>query len=529
MSIGDPQGSVEFERAPIGPRRPRLDPVRIGVAIVVVALLVAIVKPWERPTPGEGAVSSDAAASASAAVPSSDAAVSASPIDSGAPGPPDDAASIAGIAAAMRPHDAWGIRAIVATPADEERWVPVDPGSADGRSGEIGSRDEPITALGVTTPRAQTPLDVRVWRPTDDGDVEWLDVRPIPPELVGGELLLWPPGSDGSQSVSWPAGRYRIDLLMGTTIQRVDVAIPGRFERVPADPAPSIPTGLVPAAGVVPADLPTGGFMVVDGIAKAFAPVPGPSIDPATAWLRPTFLTGDGGSWKTPSIRESRAAGLGVRFPVASHVLDAALTRIAPGPLTVAAAPVVGAIDDPAGTIPFVTFAAPEGRAWAPGDYAITATWADANGPHTDDWVLELRPGGINVSSVLVGAAQAFASAADVSTTTLRADVWTPAGIGGTSCDDARGETRFGEEPTVLGISHPVDTIVSDVTASLALPGGQSRDIPLRVVPEALPGVTLVEAVSGGSLPPGQYRLRVQETGGPQRLTICLGSGPFDG
>ena len=58
----------------------------------------------------------------------------------------------------------------------------------------------------MTTPRAQTPLDVRVWRPTDDGDVEWLDVRRIPPELVGGELLLWPPGSDGTGRSRGPPG-----------------------------------------------------------------------------------------------------------------------------------------------------------------------------------------------------------------------------------------------------------------------------------------------------------------------------------
>ena len=129
---------------------------------------------------------------------------------------------------------------------------------------------------------------------------------------------------------------------MGTTIQRVDVAIPGRFERIPVDPPPSVPSDLVLADGVLPTGIGMGGFVVADGVANAFAPVPGPTMDTATAWLRPSLLTGDGGYWTTPSLREPRATGLGVRFSAGAHVLDASLVRLAPGPLAAEPEPVVG-------------------------------------------------------------------------------------------------------------------------------------------------------------------------------------------
>ena len=516
MSIDEPQGSIEFAPTPIGGPRRRFDPTVIGVAVVVIGLVLAIAKPWDRPVAGDGAT------------PSSSAAASVRPSSaptSPAPSRHVDSPSIAGIAGAMQPHDAWGIRAIVEAPDDQERWVQVDGGAGSDRTGEIGSRDEPIAALGVTTPRTQTPLDVRVWRPTADGDLEWLDVRRIPPELVGGELLLWPPGSDGSQATTWPAGRYRIDLLMGTTIERVDVSIPGRFERIPVDVPPSVPTALAPAIGIVPAGQGMSGFVVADGVATDFAPVPGPTMDIATAWLRPSLRTGEGGYWTTPSLWEPRATGLGVRFSAGAHVIDATFVRLAPGSLAVDPVPVEGIVTDPAGSVPYVMFAAPDGRAWAPGVYAIRASWADANGPHAGDWSLELRPGRTNASSVLFEAARGFASWAGLSRPVVGTDVRLPVGFGGTSCD----EVRDGADPTVLGISHPVATKVTDVTAKISLYSGRSWDVALRVVPEAVPGMTLVESASGGSLPAGLYRLTILGAAGPQRLTVCLGSVPFDG
>ena len=39
--------SVEFDPVRIGSRRRRLDPLAVGAALVVVALAVAVVKPWE--------------------------------------------------------------------------------------------------------------------------------------------------------------------------------------------------------------------------------------------------------------------------------------------------------------------------------------------------------------------------------------------------------------------------------------------------------------------------------------------------
>lgn len=484
----------------------------LGVAVVVIGLVVAIAKPWEQGPAAE-----------TTAKASADATGKVSALPSAAP---DDRGSItAAVATAIVPHDAWGVRAIVRAPAEQERWVAVGEGSGSGAPTVIGSLDDAIVALGITAPRRSTPLDVRIWRPTAEGGWTWLDVRAIDRTLTGGDLVFWPPGQDGTRRAGWPAGRYRIEFLMGSTIGRIDVAIPSRFERVPAAaPAPAPPGELLPAVSFRPTAMPPGSFAVADGAATSLATIAGRDLDAPAAWLRALPLT-DLGDGSVATVWQPRATGLGVVFPAGTWLAHAELRRLAPGPFDADPAPIVGQVPAVDGNAPYALFVPPLGEAWAPGTYEIAAGWTEGGQQQAGAWGIELRPGPDVAAGPLLVAARSLAPYANSTTLEIGTDVRSADGLGGTSCD----EPRTDPQPTVLGISHPANVPIIDVSARLSLYSGRSWVVPLRVVPGVVPGMTLVESASGGTLPSGLYRLEMTEGTGLERRTICLGSVPFDG
>jgi hypothetical protein len=170
-------------------------------------------------------------------------------------------------------------------------------------------------------------------------------------------------------------------------------------------------------------------------------------------------------------------------------------------------------------------FASPTGQAWAPGAYEIRATWTEGGQQQSGAWGIELRPGSDVAALPLLGAARGFVPHAGSPTLEIGADLRLADGFGGTDCN----ETRTDPEPTVLGVSHPTDVDVTDVRARLSLYSGRSWVVPLRVVPDVVPGMTLVTSASGGTLPSGLYRLEIDVGGTMERRTVCLGSVPFDG
>ena len=96
----------------------------------------------------------------------------------------------------------------------------------------------------------------------------------------------WPPGSDGSTPRTWPAGRYRVELLMGASIERIDVAIPGRFERIPADRAATVrPAGTAETMGIRPVLGPPGLFVIDRGAIERLNVRPVEPFDEAGVWL----------------------------------------------------------------------------------------------------------------------------------------------------------------------------------------------------------------------------------------------------
>ena len=60
------------------------------------------------------------------------------------------------------------------------------------------------------------------------------------------------------------------------------------------------------------------------------------------------------------------------------------------------------------GSVSFVAFAPASGATWRPGVYAVTVAWDDADGPHEATWHVEVRPGPVMATPVLLAATRAW-------------------------------------------------------------------------------------------------------------------------
>jgi hypothetical protein len=233
----EPPEGIAFDPVRLGPARRRVDRVGLVAIVIGLGLVAAVAKPW-------AGAPSPAVVQAS---PSWDASVarSAAPAPPSVPAPriQQFVASRAKILGAIDPHDAWGVRAVVRGqagpgnpngPEYTERWARAVKRPDGSRLALLGTGDESVVALGVTAPAAETPVDIRVWRPTEAGDWESLDVRSLADTT--GDVLLGPPPGDRLALETWPAGAYRIELLVGARSAVIDVRLPGRFDRVPQPP-----------------------------------------------------------------------------------------------------------------------------------------------------------------------------------------------------------------------------------------------------------------------------------------------------
>jgi hypothetical protein len=414
--------SVEFEPIRLGHRRRRLDPLLVGVAAVAVALGAAVFKPWnEAPTvagPSVGVVAEASAAPvATAPVPSpvASASIALPPVVQA-----NSASTLAWpeVEPILHWHDAWGIRAIVVQPLADtplsarqrliERWYPltVDDSGAPSR---VDSNDRAIAALGLTSPPAHTPLDVRFWRETSDG-LDWVDTQAIDAVPSGGAFLYVRPGVANGLQRPWEPGTYRIDVLVDGSVRRFGMVLPDRFSNVPL-PAerPSLRDNgpLVEPGSSLLSDLPVGIFATTNGRAVPLAAVAGGPLDETGAWLNVDPGTGRRPrSFVAPAFLP-RATGLGVALPSGSVVTSASIERVAPGPFPMAPKRVdPGALYESPGSM--VLFAAPDG-AWAPGVYRLSIAWTEPEGVHQDSWHAELRPGPLREAPPMLAAARAWA------------------------------------------------------------------------------------------------------------------------
>lgn len=541
--------SAEFEPVKLGPRRRRIDPVAVGVVVVAVALVVAVVKPWGDAGPGIAGGPSPATASPSAQPP----AISAR----GALAPP----AWSDLLPVISRRPAWGIRTIVIGSATEassgpsqryaERWVAADVAGGGGATAVVDGRAAAIVALGITFPPAETPLAVRIWLDRAGGELEWIDARPVDEVPVRGAYLFLRRSMAGAAVRAWEPGRYRVDVLVGDDIRRIDVEIPDRFGMLP-DPEPW--TGGVPRIVALDGSglegLPVGLFAQVDGAADpaAVSLVPlastaGPALDETGAWLDLAPLATDQETrWAVARTYQPRAIRLGVVLPPSSTVRSSVVRRLAPFDDTTG---IVGETTTGSGdNLSFVAFAPAGGATWRPGVYALTVVWEDGDGAHDRTWHAELRPGPLSAEPVLLSATRAWARRAGSSGvllgTTESLDGEPEAsgirllpiapqtgtlypGLSGSNLIGC-GDTFIRGRPTVVGFVGPVGTDLTPVASRILFPFADAGPLPVLTASGAVPGLALVApfltAEFGG---PAAYGFRAGSGGDAPGYTVCVG------
>ncbi len=394
--------SVDFDPVRLRPNRRRIDPVVIGIVIVIVGIAAAVLKPWENG--GSATAATTPAPAVAVATPAASAGPAARvgivPQPVQPPGPPPPTWS--DIAPAVASHADWGVAAMVVGPptasdappatAFLELWSPSVVARGGGESAYVARDQQSIVALGVTMPAGTVAEDARIWRLHDDGRLEWVDASPVTGRAPDDPLLLIQPASGGLPYTSWTGGHYRVDVLTDAGIHRIAIDVPGRFGNVPdPDPWPPALADLVAAREGDPSVTRQGLFVAVDGVSIDLPATVGPTLDEEGEWRAQLRQSGD----ETPNVAVAhlpRATGIGVMFTEHAVISSATIHRLAPGGLA-DAAPAFGGVSSLHGRTPYLVFTPTGGAAWAPGVYAVSAAWTDPAGAHGGTWYLELRPG----------------------------------------------------------------------------------------------------------------------------------------
>ena len=394
--------SVDFDPVRLRPNRRRIDPVVVGIIVVLVGIAAAVVKPWEGDRQAALAATTPppSVAAATPAATSPPVGIVPQPVEPAGPPPP----TWSDMAPAVTEHTGWGVAAMVVGPPAAsdappatgflELWSPSVVAGGGSESAYIPRDQQSIVALGVTAPKGAVAEDVRIWRVHDDDRLEWVDAHPVTGRRADDPLLMIQPASGGLAYTSWTGGHYRIDVLTDTGIHRIAIEIPGRFGNVPdPDPWPPALGDLVAARRGDPSVTRQGLFVIVDGVSVDLPATAGPTLDEAGEWLVELRQSGD----ETPNVAVAhlpRATGLGVMFTEHAVVSSATIRRLAPDSLA-DETPSFGGVSSLHGRTPYLVFTPTGGAAWAPGVYAISSAWTDPAGTHSGTWYIELRPGAL--------------------------------------------------------------------------------------------------------------------------------------
>lgn len=536
-------GFAEFEPAPLTPRRRRVEPVVVAALVVAAAIGLAVLKPWASPIPDDtvtraSPVGSGAIGDAATARPSPTRASAAAAIVSTPPIPWSIAAD------ALEPHASWGVRAIVrgrqtgsGSPGDGpgtgliERWTELESAADGTETALLPTADQGVLALGLTFPADELPLDVRIFRDTERG-WQWLDSEPLGPSPAVGAFLFAPPRIGEAFRPIWPTGAYRIEVLVGETIRRIDVDLPDRFEVVPD--AGFIPdevrTGLI--SPFAP-DLGTAGrrgpFLVNAGRTVWLDAVGADALDPVEAWRSTPLAPGGIERQQIVAAHAPRANGFGYLFAADATDLSVELARLqpegSPGDVRRAAGARFAGDD----RLPFVVLRSPTGEPWLPGVYRMDVGWRDGGGVHRTSVYIELRPGPFRGQPIILGSLRRLAPAAGRE---MVAGVSEPGGPAvELGCTGSRtGETLVSADPpAVIGLGHAPGDAPRTVSAERVLQGsGSAAFIPLVIAREPIPGLTLLVPANGDAFPPGVYRLTTTTGVETRDLTICAGVSDLD-
>jgi hypothetical protein len=484
-------------------------------AVVAALLVIAIVKPWNPgPAPTPRPTSPAVAEVASLApVPSTPA----SP-DSSAPAVPAGHVSSQALVDAASDRLIWGMRAIVqsrrgvlAGPLLAERWAsapvpatgPAIPGAFDDTplDGPLGDVADAAYALAVTTPPDAMPLDVRFWRTSEDRG--WVRLLPLP--IAGREpgSWLWRPDPTWSTvDGTWPSGTYRVDVLLGPRIVRLEAVLAGTFR---ADPRVIVPGGLDAPIAAALETMPPGPFALTEYGPAAIPLAATGRFDELAAWLAPYLGTG----FVAPAYGQS-VNGLGVRFGAGAAPANLAIQQLSgvPQPSTVGVDLSTVQAGDGSGD---AVFARPlGGHLFTDALYRIVAEWPDGR---RQDWEVEVTPGPTpQVPMSPLEALSRWESARGSADPALPVVTVDAPGGNPMSSATCQPRTRISAADGLVGVALPDGAHLTGVSV-LVLAGDRTPDSRFHFAADAVAGLTVV-AVPYGGLPAGDYDL-VLDLDGP--------------
>lgn len=570
------------ETAPLRPSGRRGPDRALPVAALIVAFItIALAKPWEaapfggeqersRPSPGAGEVESDALSLAGNV--------------------PVRALSWDRLAKLAPPRDGWGVRAILARPlvaagrpaagdheavasgwAFSERWasVSLSPTAPASRAmspyrskilGGVLSLDAgaaTVAAIGITSPFADTPLDVRIWRVPVGQVPERLRMREVPGEAPGVERLFLAPAGPSSRGRAWAPGAYRIDMLLGSRLGRIILLVTGSTAVSPETSVGSSPRPPLTEPEEAIQKLPPGPFVLDAEAGLIHLPgVGGRGLDEAGAWLAgrgpgqvgavaggapgqaaPVAGGAPGPAGPVASGAFAHPLALGLRLGPGEQFVSATLTRLAPspgpvvgpvrvGPATSRSRPPTRSRAEPGA---YSVFEAPSGG-WPLGVYRIDAELRRGSRKRRASWHVDLLPRGGRSFAPLLAAARAMGSWAG-RRAFLAATVF-PNGPNRFALIQSGSPRGAAQRPTIrppvrcvgppilshhrlLALGH--DRLVApEVELAVVSRTGQRFGVPVAVAPDVTDGLALVAPVSGGNWLPGTYELSLTYRGAPR-------------
>jgi hypothetical protein len=388
-----------------------------------------------------------------------------------------------------------------------------------GAAGTAIQAGDDVIGLGVTTPDDAMPLDVRFWR-LEPGDIVR---RIVPRPVLGREAGSWlwlPDPHEATIRGTWPAGTYRIDVLLGPRIVRLVTVVPTGVPALPPGvPAVAEPSNLVDQLRSFAA----GPFAFTPQIALPIDVVPHDPLDERLAWLGPA--AGQAETAAVGRVTVNAVTALGILLKPGEQFVSANLERVTP----VAETPDVRIFPLPpiprsdGGSATAVIFEYADLRPLEAGLYHLTETATLASGvDRTQTWNLDIVPSAAPPPPgvPLVRMARWVSLMNDPGR--LSAD---PVVFDQHVDDGVCSSGQFTQIDGLYGIVEPPGTAVSRIRM-IALAGQFQPDVVARIAPNVVDGLTLL-AVPDGGLLGGEYQLDIDTTSvaGPERHVhpVCVG------
>jgi hypothetical protein len=347
---------------------------------------------------------------------------------------------------------------------------------------------------------------------------------PIPgPE--SGSWLWQPAPGDATAAGGWPAGDYRIDVLLTGRVVHVLGRIVGDAAPRPR-PTPGA-TSAIPLLQAVSGFEP-GPFALTPTSVVPVAADPGGPLADIEAWLGPAREPG-------PDRRVGRIVGdpiegIGLLLAPGERLVSIELAELVPEPalLVLRRIDLAGITGYGRDVGPAVTLLPAAGTAIGDGLYALTATFHDADGIlRTTTWNLEILPADPPLRAALPLVQLKYLVVARSEVDGLgRGPIVGPEDVAGSDGDGTCGGTaRIGPTDEMIALAAGPDDDVRDLRL-VPIDTIRRIDVDVRFALDVADGLTLI-ALPHGGIAARHYALLATLGGGSTRTerqyTVCVG------